>query len=282
VEVLLPDDAQGFLEAAAPFLLEDEARHNLMLGIAETIRVAPDVYPERRFWLVREGGAVAAAALRTPPNNLVVARPRDDEALRALVSGMTDALPGVVGAHPEVDRFAELWAAAHGVSPRLVFDQGLFALERVLPVPRPGGAARTATRADERLLLDWLCAFTTEALHEGEADEEHHRRMLEHRLDSPEAGFSLWEDRGEPVSLAGFSGATPNGIRIGPVYTPPGRRGRGYATVLVADLSSQLLAEGRRFCFLYTDLANPTSNAIYERIGYVRVGDAAQIAFDPE
>ena len=36
---------------------------------------------------------------------------------------------------------------------------------------------------------------------------------------------------------------------------------------------------GRRFCFLYTDLANPTSNAIYERIGYVRICDSAEIAF---
>jgi uncharacterized protein len=89
----------------------------------------------------------------------------------------------------------------------------------------------------------------------------------------------LWDD-GEAVSVAGFGGETPNGIRIGPVYTPPELRGRGYATALVAELSAQLLAEGRRFCFLYTDLANPTSNAIYERIGYVRVCESAEIAFE--
>jgi predicted GNAT family acetyltransferase len=80
------------------------------------------------------------------------------------------------------------------------------------------------------------------------------------------------------VSVAGYGGDTPNGIRIGPVFTPPELRGRGYATSLVAQLSSRLLAEGRRFCFLYTDLANPTANAIYERIGYVRVCEAAVFA----
>jgi predicted GNAT family acetyltransferase len=273
------EEAQEFLDAASAFLLEDEARHNLLLGLAETIRVAPAVYPERRFWLVRDGANVTAAALRTPPYNLVLARPRSDEALRALVAGLTEDLPGVVGARPEVDRFAELWAETHRVTPRLVFDQGLFALEHVLRVPPSGGAPRPATRADERLLLDWLGAFAAEALHE-EPDEEHRRRMLEHRLGAAGAGFLLWEDGGEAVSLAGFGGATANGIRVGPVYTPPELRGRGYATALVAELSARLLAQGRRFCFLYTDLANATSNAIYERIGYVRVCDAAQIAFD--
>ena len=103
--------------------------------------------------------------------------------------------------------------------------------------------------------------------------------MVEYRLTTPGRGFRLWDDGG-PVSLAGFGGGTPNGIRIGPVYTPPELRGRGYASALVAALSAELLAAGRRFCFLYTDLANPTSNRIYERIGYRRVCESAEIAFE--
>jgi predicted GNAT family acetyltransferase len=82
-----------------------------------------------------------------------------------------------------------------------------------------------------------------------------------------------------PVSASGWGGPTPNGIRVGPVYTPPGLRGRGYATALVAELSQTLLDAGRSFVFLYTDLANPTSNAIYERIGYVKLCESAMIAF---
>jgi predicted GNAT family acetyltransferase len=81
------------------------------------------------------------------------------------------------------------------------------------------------------------------------------------------------------VSLAGFSGPTTTGIRIGPVYTPREHRGRGYATALVAELSTAMLARGYRACFLYTDLSNPISNAIYERIGYQRVADAVEIRF---
>ena len=79
----------------------------------------------------------------------------------------------------------------------------------------------------------------------------------------------------------GFGGPTPNGIRIGPVYTPPELRGRGYASALTAQVSQLQLDRGKRFCFLYTDLANPTSNAIYRRIGYERVCDSRELAFTP-
>ncbi len=130
------------------------------------------------------------------------------------------------------------------------------------------------------LLLDCLRAFGAEVLNEGDPDRDNPGQLVEHRLTSAEAGFDLWEDGNEPVSLAGWSGPTPNGIRIGPVYTPPDLRGRGYATALVAELSATLLEQGRRFCFLFTDLANPTSNAIYERIGYVRVCESAQVSFE--
>ena len=135
---------------------------------------------------------------------------------------------------------------------------------------------RTATSADRPLLLEWFLAFGIEAL--PHPDEERLTREVDHRLSAADAGVVLWEHDGA-VSLAGFGGPTPNGIRIGPVYTPPELRGRGYASALVAELSSSLLAGGRRFCFLYTDLANPTSNKIYERIGYVRVCESAEIEF---
>ena len=88
-----------------------------------------------------------------------------------------------------------------------------------------------------------------------------------------------WVDEGAPVSFSGYGGLTPNGIRIGPVYTPPELRRRGYASALVAELTKRLLDGGRKFCFLFTDLANPTSNSIYQRVGYEPVSDADQWVF---
>lgn len=89
----------------------------------------------------------------------------------------------------------------------------------------------------------------------------------------------MWEDR-EAVSLCGVGGLTPNGIRIGPVYTPPSAGRRGYASALVAEASQLQLDAGRRFCFLHTDLANPTANHIYQAIRYEPVRDVDEYRFE--
>jgi uncharacterized protein len=272
------DDPQRFLAEAGPLLLADEARHNLILGLAGLLKAMPDIYPDRSQWLVYDG-TVVAAALRTPPYNLVLARPLDDAALHELADAI-DELPGVVGAVPEVDVFAERWCARHGCRARLVFGQGVFALREVAALPRASGSPREATLDDYDLILEWFLAFGREALHEGEPGTEQHELQIRQRLDSDDGGIVLWEDEGQVASLCGYGSPTATGIRIGPVYTPPELRGRGYATTLTADVSAAQLARGRRFCFLYTDLANPTSNAIYERIGYVRVCESKQLAFE--
>ena len=285
ITVSRSDDAAAFLAEADELLLADEARHNLILGIAGAIRDSPDVYPLRSFWLVRHAGRVVGAALRTPPYNLILARPASPEALAALAGSVSDELPGVVGAVPESEEFAELWAAQAGARARTSMRQGVYSLEHVEPPPAAPGSARVATAADRELVLAWWIAFGEEVLHEGGPGRENAAAMVDHRLASPGTGILLWEHEGEPVSLAGWGGRTPNGIRVGPVYTPPRLRGRGYATALTAELSQQLLDGrlfdgGRRFCFLYTDLANPTSNAIYERIGYRRVAESAEVLFE--
>jgi uncharacterized protein len=284
MEVERLDDAAEFLAEAEPLLLADEARHNLILGIAGTIRDAPDVYPLRNLWLVRDGGAIVGAALRTPPYNLIPARPASPAALEALAGGIAEELPGVNGCVPEVDEFAERWTERTGCSARTNMRQGVYALEQVEPLAPAPGSARIATAADRELALRWWIAFGDEVLHEGGPGRENAEAMLDHRLASSSAGIVFWEDEGEPVSFAGWGGKTPNGIRVGPVYTPPELRGRGYATALTAEVSQRLLDgrlfDGRRrFCFLYTDLANPTSNAIYERIGYRRAAESAEIVF---
>jgi predicted GNAT family acetyltransferase len=285
VEVERLADASAFFAEAEPFLLADEARHNLILGIAGTIRDSPDHYAARDFWLVLDGGKVVAAGLRTPPYNLVLARPESPQALAALAEALAgEELPGVVGAEPEAVDFASLWTERTGIPARTNMRQGVYALERVEPPPTPPGSARVATTHDREIALRWWIAFAEEALHESSPGTELAEVMIDYRLSSPSAGILLWEDGGRPVSLAAWSGPTPNGIRVSPVYTPPELRGNGYATALTAELSQRLLdgrlfEGGRRFCFLFTDLANPTSNAIYERIGYRRVAEAAEIVF---
>jgi GNAT superfamily N-acetyltransferase len=274
VKVLDPRD---FLERAAP-LLADEARHNLILGLAGTLRDNPALYRDHELWLVLDDGAVAGAALRTPPYNLVLSDGRD-EALDALAREVGGAIPGAVGAVPEIDRFVAACVAAHGVTPEPHVRQGIYALETVVPPPSPPGAPRAATAFDRPLLVGWWGAFGAEALGALDQDEEEDARNVEHRLSTPGNGIALWEVDGEPVCAVAYGSPTPTGVRIGPVYTPPEHRRHGYASALTAHVSAEQLAAGRSFCFLYTDLANPTANGIYTAIGYRRVCDAIQYAF---
>jgi uncharacterized protein len=141
------------------------------------------------------------------------------------------------------------------------------------------GRPRPATPEDRQQLVDWLDAFNAETLDGVPSPLLDSERIVDARLHGPESGFVLWEDE-QPVSVAGWGSPTPSGIRIGPVYTPPAARRRGYGGAVTAAVSSEQLARGRQFCFLYTDLANPTSNKIYVEIGYEPVCDAVDYAFE--
>jgi uncharacterized protein len=275
-------DPASFLVAAGPLLLESEARHNLLLGIAGTLRDHPSVYREHRLWVVEDGDLVVGAALQTPPFNIVVAEPRADGALLALADALADEgteLPGVTAAVPEVDSFADAWESRSGCPRRRRMAQGVYRLTKVYPPHEVSGRARVATANDRDLLVSWVRAFADEALEGVEAPVRSAEHTVDERIAEGSGGFMLWEDD-EPVSLAGWGGRTPNGVRIGPVYTPPPRRGRGYGRAITAAVSAEQLAGGRQFCFLYTDLANPTSNRIYVDIGYERVCDSVDYAFE--
>jgi predicted GNAT family acetyltransferase len=82
--------------------------------------------------------------------------------------------------------------------------------------------------------------------------------------------------------MAAVSRPTPNGISVSLVYTPPEKRGNGYASACVAALSQRQLDAGKRFCTLFTDLSNSTSNALYQRVGYRPLAEFVEIRFCEE
>jgi GNAT superfamily N-acetyltransferase len=282
MEVLRLEDAVAFLRLAGPLLERDEARNQLPLGIAGNLIAHPGAYEVVHYWVVRDGEEPVAAAVRTEPFNLVLGDPSSDAAIDPLLEAVLvddPEVPGIVGNVPFVEPAAERLATASGRSAERILSQGVYGLTAVRDVARAPGGARAATTEDRAQILAWLRAFAAEAIPDPEEAFERLERNLESRFGGESGGFWLWEDRGEPVSLSGFSGPTPTGIRIGPVYTPPEHRKHGYATTLVADLSAWLLEQGHRACFLYTDLANPTSNRIYVEIGCERVCDAMEFTF---
>jgi predicted GNAT family acetyltransferase len=270
MELTRHESADGFLAHAGEFLGAREAEHNLILGLSSRLRVAPLMYGKPAYFVVAEtDGRVVAVTMRTPPHNLILSEVDD---LAAIVPLLEDAraefgsLPGVVGPKEPVAKFAEAWGPA-----RLELAQRAFRAEHVDPPNGVPGRMRDYRPSDHELAARWMDAFVEEAL--PEPPPESSEEFVDRRAEDPDGGLVLWEDEGRTVSMAGFGGRTPNGTRVGPVYTPRELRGRGYASALTAALTQRLLEGGLRFCFLFTDLANPTSNSIYQRIGYEPVGD---------
>ena len=272
-------DVGHFEARVQSFLLEREAVHNLMLGIIGHLHSGTVKDP--LMATVERGGKIQLVVLRTPPHPLILSLPTTEEALDTLASTLgSSEFPGVNGPAEVVVAFTRRWAAVTGQRARLYSSQRIYQLNRVVPIAGVPGNAREVHEGDRSVVVPWSSAFVEEAL----PDDPHDPDAWFDRFLGPEPRTLLvWEVEGELVSMAAAGGPTPNGNRISWVYTPPALRGRGYASACVAALSQRLLDSGRRFCFLYTDLANPTANKLYQRIGYRQVIDASIYHFeDPE
>lgn len=252
-----------------------EAENNLPIGLATAMADGWAASEGAELLLASAGSASAAALLMTPPYRLVVSfgdEPGARETLLEDLRARRVVPPGVVGPEPAASEVAAWWAQREGLTVRRNMRQGIYRLTAVTPSARAAGTVRLATPADEGLLLPWLHHFFVEA----RVDVSNPEEMFKRYVDGSHRRMHVFEVAGEAVSIAGIGGRTPNGRRIGPVYTPPEHRRRGYAEALVALVSADVLADGSEFCFLFTDLDNPTSNAVYERIGYELVTQSAE------
>jgi predicted GNAT family acetyltransferase len=261
-------DSRSFLDHAEHFLLRAEVENNLLLGIIRTRSFREEAY----IATVDHDGAVVACAVRTPPYKAVITA-AEPPALACLVADLAEKYPDLAQVHgpePAVAHFADLWAARTGVPSIQTTRHRLFEIRKAPDVPTsPAGKLRAATERDLTTVVEWLTAFIAEALPGDPTDPETAAATA-----IKTRSLFVWDDKG-PVSLAGWSGRTPRGVRVIFVYTPPEYRGRGYATVGVAELTRRLLNEGLAYCCLYADRANPESNRVYEKIGYRPVGDSS-------
>ncbi len=274
-------DAGQFLERVQPFLLTREAEHCLILGILDGLRAgeqwgsAPPLMA-----MVEERGEVTAVVLMTPPqHNLILSWMADDSTIDAIAHELHAtgvAVPGVNGSAEVARTFALKWSELSGRTYRVQMAQRIYQLGRVRNAVRAAGRIREPDESDDALMRKWRAAFSVEAERMDPVKAEKNAALPL----PPSRHLVLWEaDGGFAVSMAGFAGRTPNGIRVAWVYTPPENRGKGFAGACVAALSQKLLDDGRKLCFLYTDLANPTSNHIYQAIGYEAVTDATVYSF---
>jgi len=286
------DDPARFLAETATHLAAEPVLSTVIASVtARMVRQSEGAVPvgdlPHRWWAIArdEEGAVTGVAMRTAPfaPHPAYVLPMPEEAALALARALherAEPLGGVNGALPAVRVVAEETARLSGGTASVHEHLRLFELgELVLPAAPPG-RLRPATRDDAELCLAWFRDFAQAAAEQAGRIEPHAMEAfaMDEMLARIDEGIVwLWEDEaGEVVHLTGAN-LPANGVtRVGPVYTPRDRRGRGYASRAVAEISQQYVGQGVRCC-LFTDQANPVSNHVYEAIGYRPVVDMVSL-----
>jgi predicted GNAT family acetyltransferase len=270
----------GAFEARVRPLLEAHIENNVVATVlAGTVQGQFQLSPPVLAVGVEGGGAVVAAALRTAPWPMLCT-PVDPDDGAALVELWLQHDPELSGINALLDTarsVAGAWARRTGGSEHCRTAMAMHSLTTVVDSPRPGpGQLVTATEADRDLALTWWDEFVAES-HVIDAGPEARAATVDFRIS--QGHLFLWHDEGQPVSMVSTNPAVAGVVRIGPVYTPPGARRRGYASSAVAEVSRHALVIGAHTCMLYTDLANPTSNKIYADVGYRRIAEWEERVF---
>ncbi|MFF5339064.1 GNAT family N-acetyltransferase [Streptomyces sp. NPDC013181] len=270
-------DVHAFLDRAGDFLRSRPGLHTVPLTVTEQLRTWGDgVYGAGApvFGVLERGGEVCAAYVRTPPHRLLVTplTPGEAGSLVAHLVAAGHEVPGVNADGDTAAAFAEAWRARAGGEPRVQERMRLYRLgELRRPEPVPEGRARVAVERDRELLARWHAAFVRDIGGSGTQDPGTwaDRHITDRRV-------TLWETPdGVPVSMAGLTALVAGQIRIAPVYTPAELRGRGYAGAATVEACLAARAGGAEEVLLFADLANPTSNGLYQRVGFRPVTDFA-------
>ncbi len=293
VRIEFDSDPAEFLERAGVLLAAEPVRFSIVASVAAALRDGPARELPYRPWFatVSDGGTVVGVAMRTAPAPYPPWLSRmPAEVVPVIVDRLADD-PSVTcaeGEEPSVREFAARLAERRGMTVEITRRTRLFeflgersdgtSLGEPTPPAPPPGRLRPATPADAELCVAWFEAFHADAAAQGGGDRNQLALPSANAIRRTVAAgrIHLWEVDGAPVHLTGHSAPSFGVARIAPVYTPEPLRGRGFAGAAVYRVSADLRAAGNRVC-LYTDLANPTSNSVYQAVGYRPVGDNASV-----
>ena len=275
------DDPESYADQALDLLAARPDANTVALTVLATLRAGQRFSdsPPLFGWYRPDGGEVTGAISMTPPYGVLIGElpPGSETELVAALRERAVGVPDVMGPAEAARRFADSWTAGTGLRTGLAMRQRFYTLDALRPPePPPAGRRRAATEGDLDLLMDWLVAFHDEAEASSASPQ---REMYRHRA---ELGLIwLWQDdRDTPVAMAARNVTVEGVSRIGPVYTPPEFRRHGYGAAATAACTADALAGGARQVVLFTDEANPTSNGIYQRIGFRAQDDRLILRFE--
>jgi hypothetical protein len=267
----------AFRAAVEPFLLQAEAVNNLLIGLIGLLTGEHQEIGTPVLRAIYRGDELTGVALRTGDNRALLCSTLPEESIPALLTSLTGVTP-VVSRLTCPKQTAEDIAAAAGKNLELRMSLGIYECVAVTAPAAVTGTFRYASPEDLPLLLEWSQGFSRDAFQSTTpwtaADLTAESKRLSGRIAAEK--IALWCDP-EPVSQVYIAASTPNGARVTGVYTPLELRGRGYASACVARLTDDLLHSGKKSVFLFTDMANPTSNKIYQNIGYRFAGTSVDV-----
>lgn len=276
-------DIDEYYEIALPFLLKKEVENSLQLSILSALKKNIERYGNIHPILstVSIDDEIKLVSFRTPPYNQILSYTDELKIIDVLVDALVKTkseMPGVVAFKEGAKRFVKLWSKRNNLKAKISLNERLYKLESINPDVLGQHKFITATVAYENIIRQWGREFILEAL--PDRTPEMIEQSLGHfKEDIVEGRIVLLFDNDVPVSMARKAGKSINGNAVNLVYTPPQLRKKGYATECVAKLSKLLLEEGNSYCFLFTDLSNPTSNSIYQKIGYRPIMDVDEYHF---
>jgi uncharacterized protein len=282
-------DVHEFYKDTYEVLMRHEAQNMIPLGnlIMGHEGVDKTDWRDPVHWLmatVSDTKGIQLTALMTPPHNITLYATDNlihPEAVDCLIDGLKDRdLPGVITEKALAEHFAKAYTRPKGITFHTTMNQRIYELTAVNPAIQKVGNIRLLDEKDIHFFPYWVEAFNAAGSYgkpEMSIPQENADPYL-YRIASKK--LYILEDHGIPVAMAGFTRVMQTAIGVAFVYTPPYERRKGYATSIVAQISQLALDKGFTRCVLYTDLANPTSNSIYQKIGYTPVCDSLQLRFE--
>lgn len=278
IEVIQIQSAQEFLNLCGALLYQNEAEYSLMLGLAEAN--AKQNKAVGHFYILKSDSIINGACY-VSDRALIISNLTTESVLALSDQLYFDQIkfPGVVGPVTPAQLFAKTWSALTETKYKVGMAQKIYRLEQVI-APRPvGGSIAVCDIKHQDLITQWVYEFGLESLPHELNSIERAREFTVNKI--PKGEVFIWcDESGTPVSMNSVGRPTQHGISVSAVYTPKALRQKGYASALVAGTSQTMLDNGKKFCVLYTDLANPTSNKIYQNIGYQEIATSAHYIFE--
>ena len=276
-------DVAAAWDTIRAYLGADPVGHNLPLSLinSQLTAVEPTADEVGRYWWARRSGVVVGACIQFDPGTPCVVAADDRAVVLALVeavAGLVDDVPGVRG-QPDVSAaFAGAWASIRKVAVSIEQAQRFYQLHTLIPAAPMPGRLRLAVAEDLELLTDWAAGFERDAQGNDAPAAPALSGMMSSNIER--SLVWIWE-HDQPVSMSAASQPVGGVSRIRSVYTPPEHRNQGWAAVCVSALVARLMSTGVERCVLFTDLANPTSNAIYQRLGFEPHSEHVEFRFGP-